>query len=182
MGSIFTDRLFRPSSSASTITKAAVMEMYEVRLRPFSPASRNREGSMPAISPTNTQTDGSGYLFSRKPSSLATPRKPTATPSSTGMSLGICVLKFLNGLLSSSMTGWYMPKMTQSTPPDMPGSMAPRPISMPCMKRLACFLSVPDIFLEAPDEGFSLCIGFLPFCAVGHGYMTKPPGKSSHTV
>ena len=105
LGSMDTDSMFRPSKSDKTAAKATASAMKEPLLRPCSPASRNREGIMPMIRPTNRQTDGSGYCSKKKESRFAMPRKPTAAPTITGNSFGTCVLKFLNGLDSSSITG-----------------------------------------------------------------------------
>ena len=45
------------------------------------------DGSIPPISPTNRQTEGSGYLVSRKPSILATTTNPKPPPRISGISI-----------------------------------------------------------------------------------------------
>ena len=60
LGAMVTDSTFKESSSASTTAKAATRLIQLPRVWPCSPASRKREGSMPAISPTNRHTLWSG--------------------------------------------------------------------------------------------------------------------------
>ena len=80
-------------------------EIQDPVLRPCSPASLNREGSIPAIRPINRQTEGSGYFSRKKDSRFATPRKPMTPPMNTGISFGTWVLKLAKGFDSSSMMG-----------------------------------------------------------------------------
>ncbi len=105
LGAMLTESTFKESSSASTTAKAATRLTQLPRVRPCSPASRKREGSMPPISPTNRHTLWSGYFSRKKASTLATPKKPSAAPTMTGSSRGTWVLNFLTGLESSSITG-----------------------------------------------------------------------------
>ena len=130
-GSMVTEAMF----STFRITKMTIMhtarEIQEPLLLPCSPASRNREGSMPPMRPMNRQTDGSGYFSRKNASRLAMPKKPMIPPIKTGISFGTWVLKLAKGWEISSIIGLYTPKMTPSTPPEIPGSTAPRPISAP---------------------------------------------------
>ena len=104
-GVIVTENRFREISNARMMAKATTSAIQQPFGRPCSPASRNKDGSIPVISPINRQTDGSGY-FSRKNARIfATPRKPMAPPTMTGSSFGTWVLNRLNGLPRSSMTG-----------------------------------------------------------------------------
>ena len=86
---------------------------------------------MPPMRPMNRQTDGSGYFSRKNASRLAMPKKPMIPPIKTGISFGTWVLKLAKGWEISSIIGLYTPKMTPSTPPEIPGSTAPRPISAP---------------------------------------------------
>ena len=69
-----TENSWNPISTAKITIMHTIMEMKEPLLRPCSPASRNREGSMPVISPMKTHTDGSGYFSRKKERMFATPR------------------------------------------------------------------------------------------------------------
>ena len=60
LGAMVTLNRFSESSSARIAAKAMTSAAQLALGRPFSPASRKREGSMPVMSPMNRQTDGSG--------------------------------------------------------------------------------------------------------------------------
>ena len=79
-GAMVTDAILSPINSAKTRIIAIKRERIEPLAGPFSFASRNRDGSMPPISPTNRQTDGAGYFSSTNASRLAIPRKPITPP------------------------------------------------------------------------------------------------------
>src|SRR5699024_7899114 len=95
LGFTSSDVIWRPMSRAKITHIQTSRDIKEPLLRPFSPASRNREGSIPVIRPIKTQTEGSGYFSRKKDKILATPRKPITPPMKTGISFGTCVLKFL---------------------------------------------------------------------------------------
>ena len=65
LGVMVTEALLNAVRRANTASMAVIMEKKDLFVRPICPASRHREGSIPAIRPTNRQTEGAGY-FSRK--------------------------------------------------------------------------------------------------------------------
>ena len=93
-GTRLTDSRFNVVSMAKITTAAATIEIHDPLVRPSFPASRIRDGSIPAINPTKRHTDGSGYFSRKNDNILATPRKPTAPPKITGSNLRIWVKKY----------------------------------------------------------------------------------------
>lgn len=95
----------------SPIRMAKITHMQTIRdtkdplLRPCSPASRNREGSIPVIRPMKRQTDGSGYLSRKKASRLATAKKADCGSDDNGNQTGHMGFKIGDGIDKSSMTG-----------------------------------------------------------------------------
>ena len=77
-GVIETRAAFKLISRAKTTIMESAMETREPFERPCKPASRHREGSIPAISPTKRHTEGAGYFSRKYASRLATPIKPMA--------------------------------------------------------------------------------------------------------
>ena len=76
LGVMVTENRFREISSARTMAKAMTRDTAQPFERPFSPASLNKEGSIPVIRPINKHTDGSGYFSRKKARILATPKNP----------------------------------------------------------------------------------------------------------
>ena len=84
----------------------------------------------------NTQTETDSFLVKKKANTRATTTKPMATPKNTGSTMEPYFLKERFGWDKNSMIGLYRPNMTHKTPPEMPGSTAPRPTKAPTRTRV----------------------------------------------
>ena len=116
-------------------TALTAKEIQEPILRPSRLASRSREGKLPAMRPRNREIARTAWALNKSSSSLANSQNPASQPMTTGRKMRQAVRKAFLGWASSSIRGWYSPNRTQSTPPLMPGRIAPLPMMSPCSTR-----------------------------------------------
>ena len=92
-----------------------------------SPASCHSSGKVPIIKPTNAQVTSTVFFSSSHAVIPERPTNPTATPQRKTPSISQCLLIPFLKSDKISIIGRYIPKTTQSVPPLIPGSIAPKP-------------------------------------------------------
>ena len=169
-GTISTLNICTPISTAKAASTATIKDIHEYLFRPSFPASFKSDGNSPAIRPINRQVETASYFVRKNSNIRATTTNPTATPKNTGSTIEAYFLKERFGWERNSIIGLYKPNITHNTPPEIPGSTAPRPTSAPTRTRLR---NVSITFSFRKEEfilpyPYSICRG--SYCSHGQAY------------